>query len=494
MPRLVQVFTNEQIPPTLCDPKDVDILTNDFCIVRDIEGREVAGYAGGFEHVCEAQMNERTVPTVLRRAQSSDVRAWHSLKKREVEGLILVREKVIFHKLDMKVTRILFEDTMHKVIFYFTADQRVDFRELVKDLATAFHARIELWQVGVRDEARVIGGLGGCGQMMCCATWMRDFVPVSIRYAKVQDIQFSPTKLSGMCGRLRCCLSYEQKQYQMLSKGVPPVGAMVQMDEYGEAKVVDRNLLARTLTIYSAEGKHTCIRLSEFGRIKAVRSENRTCKGQVVWEIKRGRPDEDDDSGLFLEEEPEETEAEISDREFAVLTDKAEAAAGGDTSRTVSERQPMQQREQGSQRSPRPRRGRPTEKDGPKREKAAQGESSERPKPDRNRRRTRPAEKKKENVRTGKDAPKGEKQGDESKPRRRRSRGGGQRRPGGKPEGGGENRQSPGEKPQPKRAARPAAKKGGGRPSVKKDGAKPKDAKGRGRTERKPASSSPPSK
>ena len=129
-----------------------------------------------------------------------------------------------------------------KVIFYFTADGRVDFRELVKDLASVFHTRIELRQIGVRDEAKILGGIGHCGKGLCCATWLPDFEPVSIKMAKAQNMSLNPTKISGICGRLMCCLKYENDLYMELKKGMPETGEKIETPE-GRAVVLDTNIL-----------------------------------------------------------------------------------------------------------------------------------------------------------------------------------------------------------------------------------------------------------
>ncbi len=176
----------------------------------------------------------------------------------------LVREKGLSMKL--LIVESLFDRS--KVIFYFEAEGRVDFRELVRDLARRFHTRIEMRQVGVRDEAKIIGGVGCCGRELCCAKWLSDFAPISVRMAKSQNIALNPAKISGICGRLMCCLAYEHKMYEELSRGMPKVGKKIETP-YGEVKVIRRNALESSFTIY-AEGKEIEVDLVEFreGRIK----------------------------------------------------------------------------------------------------------------------------------------------------------------------------------------------------------------------------------
>lgn len=156
--------------------------------------------------------------------------------------MIKCQEKIEKHGLEMKLVDVEYTLDNNKVIFYFTADGRVDFRELVKDLAAVFRMRIELRQIGVRDEAKMMGGIGNCGRGLCCHQWLRDFQPVSIKMAKVQNLSLNPTKISGICGRLMCCLKYENDVYHELKKGMPSVGEKVKIPE-GIAVVTDSNIL-----------------------------------------------------------------------------------------------------------------------------------------------------------------------------------------------------------------------------------------------------------
>lgn len=290
MRRFVHVHLSDVATPILCDPGDVEVAANDFCVIRDADGAERVGFVSSRAVLCERQCESREICRILRRAEPADVRAWHFLHQRETESLVICKEMVQKHKLDMKITRVRFEDRQHKTIFYFTADKRVDFRDLVKDLAVHFRARIELWQVGVRDEAKACGGLGCCGRPMCCATWMRDFIPVSIRFAKSQDIQFSPTKLAGVCGRLRCCLAYEQEQYAEMGRGVPAIGSITESEEFGRGKIIDRNLLSRTATITTEEGKYVTVPLARLRRLLPQEEASFVKPGQnpaKVWRVVR---------------------------------------------------------------------------------------------------------------------------------------------------------------------------------------------------------------
>lgn len=156
--------------------------------------------------------------------------------------------KVVEHKLDMKLVDVSYTFDRNKVVFYFTADGRVDFRDLVKDLAAIFRTRIELRQIGVRDEAKMLGGIGPCGRMLCCSTFLGDFEPVSIKMAKDQNLSLNPTKISGLCGRLMCCLKYENDEYESAKEMLPDLGEMINTPG-GKGKVVGLNILERVLQI-----------------------------------------------------------------------------------------------------------------------------------------------------------------------------------------------------------------------------------------------------
>ena len=164
------------------------------------------------------------------------------------EAYAVCNEKVTTHQLDMKLVDVEYTFDRNKIIFYFTADGRVDFRELVKDLAAIFRTRIELRQIGVRDEAKMLGGIGPCGRMLCCSTFLGDFEPVSIKMAKDQNLSLNPTKISGLCGRLLCCLKYENDEYESAKKALPDLGQVIDTP-LGSGKVVGVNILGRILQI-----------------------------------------------------------------------------------------------------------------------------------------------------------------------------------------------------------------------------------------------------
>ena len=184
----------------------------------------------------------RPLKRVVRIATEEDIRKKEENEGKKQDALRLCQEKIDKHGLEMKLIDVDYTFDSNKIVFYFTADGRVDFRELVKDLASVFRMRIELRQIGIRDEAKMIGGCGPCGKSLCCASWMSDFQPVSIKMAKNQNLSLNPTKISGICGRLMCCLKYENDVYLELRKGMPDNGERIETPD-GPAKVVDTNLI-----------------------------------------------------------------------------------------------------------------------------------------------------------------------------------------------------------------------------------------------------------
>lgn len=229
------------------DPKDLKIKKGDTVIVETSQGVE-CGFAS--TSVKEVEDDEVVSPLkpVHRIATDKDMAQIQDNKKKEKEAYSICLKKIEEHKLEMDLTEVEYAFDGSKIVFYFTADGRVDFRELVKDLAAEFHTRIELRQIGVRDEAKMLGGLGICGRPFCCSTFLNDFHSVSIKMAKEQGLSLSPGKISGTCGRLMCCLKYEQNSYEYLNKITPRKGTVVDCRE-GRGVVVDAAVLTGKLKI-----------------------------------------------------------------------------------------------------------------------------------------------------------------------------------------------------------------------------------------------------
>lgn len=194
------------------DCEEFDLEAGDAVIVETIRGIECGTVAIGKREMSEEEL-VLPLKTVIRKATEKDIEVYNRNRQKEAEAMRICKQKVKEHQLPMRLIDVEYTFDMGKVIFYFTADGRVDFRELVKDLASVFKTRIELRQIGVRDEAKMLGGLGTCGRILCCNCFLGEFAPVSIRMAKEQNLSLNPSKISGICGRLMCCLNYESDLY-----------------------------------------------------------------------------------------------------------------------------------------------------------------------------------------------------------------------------------------------------------------------------------------
>ena len=229
------------------DPDGNNVKTGDKIIVEMQRGKEMATVSEGNHNVPDDAIVQ-PLRKMLRFANEKDFQRVIENRKKEAEAYKISEKKIVEHGLEMKLTKVDFSFDASQIVFFFTADGRVDFRELVKDLASEFHTRIELRQIGVRDEAKMLGGIGICGQPYCCKQFLNDFQAVSIKMAKEQGLSLNPTKVSGSCGRLMCCLKYEQDAYEYLSSFTPRVGSVVQTRD-GKATVIDSNLITGNLIV-----------------------------------------------------------------------------------------------------------------------------------------------------------------------------------------------------------------------------------------------------
>ena len=253
-------------------PKGEKFAVGSYVIVTTSRGTECGEVVSENHNIPDSQVIGQ-LKDVVRAATEGDLKKMHENRAREKDAFEFCERKIADRKLEMKLVdvEIAFDGT--KILFFFTADGRIDFRELVKDLAGHFHTRIELRQIGVRDEAKMMGGLGICGQPFCCQRFLSDFQPVSIKMAKEQGLSLNPTKISGTCGRLMCCLKYEQDAYEYLDKITPRNGSYVDTPE-GKGTVVDVSLLTGKLKVQldGSEGLPVTVHRDE---IKVLRG----CKG-----------------------------------------------------------------------------------------------------------------------------------------------------------------------------------------------------------------------
>ena len=229
------------------DPQNNKYKSGDKVIVETARGLEFGEVSIGNREIPDEEITAPLKP-VIRPATPKDFATVEENKKKEKEAFDTCQKKITEHRLLMKLVDVEYTFDRNKILFYFTADNRVDFRELVKDLAAIFHTRIELRQIGVRDESKKVGGLGICGRPFCCSTFLGSFQPVSIKMAKEQSLFLSTAKISGTCGRLMCCLKYEQEAYEHLLRVTPKNGAIVDTAE-GRGTVVDFNLLTGQLKV-----------------------------------------------------------------------------------------------------------------------------------------------------------------------------------------------------------------------------------------------------
>ncbi len=267
------------------DPQGTPIPKGTRVIVETARGIECGEVAMENRQIADDAMAQPLKP-IIRVATPEDWKKVEDNHRKEKSAFGICEKKIADHKLDMKLVDVEYTFDNGKILFYFTADGRVDFRELVKDLASVFRTRIELRQIGVRDEAKMLGGLGVCGRPFCCSTFLGGFQPVSIKMAKEQGLSLNPVKISGTCGRLMCCLKYEQDAYLDLLRTTPKVNAIVITPE-GKGVVIDQNILTGMLTIRLDKAKdaapqvfHTRqVKLVRDGQIRVDRSEMEQLRG-----------------------------------------------------------------------------------------------------------------------------------------------------------------------------------------------------------------------
>ena len=269
------------------DPAGVTAKAGDKLVVETSKGMELGDCVEG-NHTVEDSACVQPLRPVVRRATPDDLRIAELNRKREKEALGICRELIEKHKLEMKLVDVECSFEGNKILFFFTADGRVDFRELVKDLAGVFRTRIELRQIGVRDEAKMLGGLGICGRPFCCHQFLDDFQPVSTKMAKTQSMSLNPVKISGTCGRLMCCLRYEQEAYEDLLKHVPKNGAFVQTEDgYGNVTLV--NLLRQNVKVKLDGPGEAQIRTYDADEIAEIPG-GRPAEGQPLPDLLRNKP------------------------------------------------------------------------------------------------------------------------------------------------------------------------------------------------------------
>ncbi len=273
MPKVVRVSFRPATRPYLFEVGELEVSRGDRVVAPSTHGLEL-----GMVMTDPQEIPEREAPSdlkrIVRKATESDLRRAEENRAREADALIAAAEKVAEHELPMKLIKAECTLDGRKMVIHFAAEGRVDFRALVRDLARALHCRVELHQVGVRDEAKLRGGMGPCGRELCCATFLTNFNPVGIKMAKEQDLSLNPQKISGACGRLMCCLAYEYDLYREQKRGLPKPGTRITTPE-GEGKLIEINVIRGCATVALEEGRKVEMTLEELARAHA---ECRGCR------------------------------------------------------------------------------------------------------------------------------------------------------------------------------------------------------------------------
>ena len=282
------------------DPVNTEFKKNDHVIVETARGVEYGTVVLPNREVEDEKVVQPLKP-IIRKATDMDAKTFEKNREKEKEALKICHEKILKHNLEMKLIDAEYTFDNNKVLFYFTADGRVDFRELVKDLAAVFRTRIELRQIGVRDETKILGGIGVCGRPLCCHSYLSDFVPVSIKMAKEQSLSLNPTKISGICGRLMCCLKNEEDTYEELNKHLPNIGDRVTTFDGFKGEVKSVNVLRQLVKVLIEEGDEKEIREYPVDELKFKahhKKDNQKLSKEEFEELKRM---EKQDEGSRLE-------------------------------------------------------------------------------------------------------------------------------------------------------------------------------------------------
>lgn len=251
------------------DPDQFSIKAGANVIVETARGIEFGEAVIPIREVADDEI-VAPLKKVMRMATEEDTKHASENSKKEKEAFASCLQKIRDHNLDMKLIDVEYTFDNNKILFYFTADGRVDFRELVKDLAAVFKTRIELRQIGVRDESKMMGGIGVCGRVLCCSSYLGEFQPVSIKMAKEQGLSLNPTKISGTCGRLMCCLKYEQDAYEQIIKKAPKTGAIVETPD-GQGVVVEIYLIKEIVKVRLDKGNETDLQAYKIDEIRVIK-------------------------------------------------------------------------------------------------------------------------------------------------------------------------------------------------------------------------------
>ena len=282
MKKIVSVRFKEAGKSYYFNPPAFNLKAGDKVIVETSRGTELGTVALGIQEISDDKLHSE-LKDVLRVATKDDIERYNENKKLEKEAFGICRKKIAERGLEMKLIEVEYTFDRNKILFYFTAEGRVDFRELVKELATVFRTRIELRQIGVRDESKTLGSIGVCGRGLCCSKWLDEFVPVSIKMAKEQGLSLNPTKISSACGRLMCCLKYEQDMYEELISEMPKPDQTVNTPE-GMGKVAEINLLKGVVKVTIEDGSEITMHEFKANEVSPVKNSGKFKQKQDVAE------------------------------------------------------------------------------------------------------------------------------------------------------------------------------------------------------------------
>lgn len=266
MPQLLSLKFSQEEMPHLYDPGEVEELRVQDFVVAEREDGEDVGFIAGVEWVSREQLKLRpkAYKRVLRRATDDEKEQYFLRRLLEKKAVAVAKEKAAELRLPMKITTVRYDARDGRLVFLFVSEERVDFRALVRELSLILKTRIELWQIGVRQEAKVVDGFGVCGLKTCCSTWLPEFRPITIKMAKDQDINLPPTKLAGQCGRLLCCLSYEVDQYKEMARQLMPKGATLEVNGQ-RGVIIDRNIIRQSYTVQFGDGSTSSVPADQAG-------------------------------------------------------------------------------------------------------------------------------------------------------------------------------------------------------------------------------------
>jgi cell fate regulator YaaT (PSP1 superfamily) len=265
---MIEVIFKGERKEIYANPQQFPFKIGDFVIVEAEKGEDL-GIVHLLGSITERKKSNDVIRNIIRKATARDLEIFRENSRKEFEAYQLCRKKIAEHDLDMKLVDVEFQFDGNKITFYFTAEKRIDFRELVKELASIYKVRIELRQIGVRDEAKRIGGYGSCGRKLCCTTFLKEFEPITTQSAKEQNLPLNPQKLSGLCGRLLCCIMYERDFYQQQTEKMPPINTIYETP-FGKGMVIEYDVFHETVTLLFPEDRRMKCTLEEITRYKII--------------------------------------------------------------------------------------------------------------------------------------------------------------------------------------------------------------------------------